>query len=124
MLGEIGNAAIPEIAAQPSPRASVIIGALRTERSVEIALGLAIAEPAGHDPRLGAGERVDFRVRPGKTCLSDVAGCAGVSRRIRQGAIVEHQFPELLHGSQLDGIRWRAWSGKWPAQHIRLGVVV
>jgi hypothetical protein len=104
LFSEVGNAAIPEIPAQPNLQMWVIIGALRTERCVEITLGLAIAEPAGHDPGLRACERVNFGIGSRKACLGHVAGGARVAWRIRQCAVVKHRFPQLLDGSQLHGI--------------------
>src|ERR1700730_10042527 len=60
LFSKVGNTAIPEIPAQPHLQMRVKIGALRTERSVEITLGLAIAEPARHDPGLWTCERVNL----------------------------------------------------------------
>jgi hypothetical protein len=59
LAGKVGDAAIPEIAAYPNPFIGVKRGANGSERSVDITLGLAIAEPAGHDSGLRTPEQVD-----------------------------------------------------------------
>src|ERR1700756_5151211 len=121
LAGKVWNPAIPEIAAYPNSQVGHKDRANRREGSVRIHLGLTIAEPAGHDSGLFAPEQVDLGIGSGKACLEDMASGARAARRLRQRVVVEHEFAELLHRSQLDQVGRYTWWGKGPDHRVGNG---
>src|ERR1700752_185595 len=79
LAGKVWNPAIPEIATYPNSQVGHKDRANWREGSVRIHLGLAIAEPAGHDAGLFAPEQVDLGIGPRKACLENMARGASVA---------------------------------------------
>ena len=119
--GGIEGTAIPEISADEDAILGVEEGALRAERGVAVAHGLAGAEPAGDDPGLRPPPQIDDRFEPrGEARRRGVALGAGIARGIRHGVVVEHIFPELLDGLERDDVPGRRHRGERPAHDLRV----